>query len=403
MELKDRLALFQEMVLCCHNLYFWTYDLELNLLETNCPDVEMVQHMFHMGDGREVLLAYAEEHRKPIIMSNAFGLMWIAIPQHADNGWGRVYILGPFFTADLSEQVLETTLERFKLNDVIYAQAEHFLQSLPILSQSRYFEYAVMLYYCITGERISISDLHYQESEEAEQHTKPAAGHTADIHGTYAMEQEMVRLVREGNLNYQKHMSRMAVTGTIGKLSDDPDRQMKNAMLVCIVLFSRAAIEGGLSPEISLTLTDHYFQGVENCKNMQELQTLARTMQDDFVMRVHRIRNSSISRPIQEVCDYINLHLEENPSLEQIARSTKYSKCYLSRKFKEEMGVSVGAFVMNRRLERATDLLKSNSLTVKEICERLKFCSSSYLAKQFKAVYGVIPSEWREQNISEAK
>lgn len=403
MELENRLALFREMVLCCHDLYFWAYDLELNLLETNCPDVEMVQHMFHMGDGRDTLLAYVRENSDPIIMSNSFGLMWIAIPRRDTDGWGKIYILGPFFTADLSEQVLETALKRFKLSEVIYQQAAHFLQSLPILSLNRYCEYAIMMHYCITGQRISVSDLHFQESEQAERLAAPAAKRTADIHGTYALEQEMVRMVREGNLNFQKHMSRIAVTGTLGKLSDDPDRQMKNAVLVCIILFSRAAIEGGLSPEISMTLTDHYFQGVEACKSMQELQTLARTMQDDFVMRVHRIQSSALSRPIQEVCDYINLHLEENPSLAQVARSTKYSESYLSRKFKEEMGLPVGVYIMRRRLERATHLLRSNKLTVKEVGERLKFCSASNFSKHFKAVYGVVPSEWREQHTEKGK
>ena len=403
MELESRLSLFREMVMCCHNLYFWTYDLELNLLDTNCPDVEIVQNMFHMGDGRDTLRAYAADHSQPIIMTNMFGLMWIAIPQHDENAWGRIYILGPFFTSDLSEQILKAALARFKLSEPIYKQAELFLRSLPLLSHNRSYEYAIMLYYCITGERISVSDLYYQESENAEQHTRPAVKRTADIHGTYAMEQEMVRMVREGNLNIQKHMDRIAVTGTLGKLSKDPERQMKNAMLVCIVLFSRAAIEGGLSPEVALTLTDHYFQGVEDCKNMQELQTLSKTMQNDFVMRVHRIRNSAVSRPIQEVCDYIDLHLEENPSLNIISEHTKYSESYLSRKFREEMGVPVGAFIMRRRLERAADLLHDNKLTVKEIGERLKFCSSSNFSRHFKAVYGVVPSEWREQHMKKGE
>ena len=403
MELENRLILFREMVQCCHNLYFWTYDMDMKLLESNCSDVEMIRNMFHMGDGRETLLAYAQENSKPIIMTNTFGLMWVAIPHRFDNGWGRIYILGPFFTADLSETALEEALARFKLNHAIVEHARQFLQSLPILSHSRLFEYAIMMYYCITGERITVSDLHFQESEPTIRSSSLSSPQAADVHGTYAMEQEMVRMVREGNLNYQKHMSRMAVTGTIGKLSEDPDRQMKNAVLVCVILFSRAAIEGGLSPEIAMTLTDYYFQGVENCKNMQELQTLARTMQDDFVMRVHRIRNSSLSKPIQDVCDYIDLHLDENPCLAQIAKSTKYSECYLSRKFKEETGISVGTHVMNRRLERVTDLLQNNSLTIREICERLKFCSSSYLSKQFKAAYGMTPTEWREQHKQAAK
>lgn len=403
MDIEQRLALFREMVLCCHNLYFWTYDLELNLLETNCPDVEMVQHMFHMGNGRETLLSYAEEHSEPIIMTNALGLIWIAIPQHTEDSWGRIYFLGPFLAADLSEEKMKAALSKFRVNAAVFEQAEHFLQSLPILSLNRYFEYAVMMHYCITGERISVSDLHFQESEEAGQLSGQKVKQTTDIHGTYAMEQEMVRMVREGNLNIQKHISRMAVTGNIGKLSDDPHQQMKNALFVCITLFSRAAIEGGLSPEVSLTLSDHYFQSVETCKNMQELQVIARTMQDDYVMRVHRIRNSTVSKPIQEVCDYINLHLEENPSLNRISRHAKYSESYLSRKFREEMGVPVGTYIMQRRLERATDLLRNNKLTIKEISERLNFCSTSNFSKHFKDVYGVVPSEWREQNAKKGK
>ena len=201
-------------------------------------------------------------------------------------------------------------------------------------------------------------------------------------------------MVREGDLNYQKHLSRLAISGTVGKLSDNPDRHAKNAVLVCIILLSRAAIEGGLSPEIAMTLTDHYFQSVENCQNMQELQEIARTMQDDFVQRVHRARHSHLSGPVLEVCDYINLHIENSPSLGEIAEQLKYSKYYLSHKFEKEMGLSIGSYMMQRRLEKAANLLRSSSLTVKQVGEQLHFCSPSYFSKQFKAVYGVTPSEW---------
>ena len=255
--------------------------------------------------------------------------------------------------------------------------------------------YAIMLYYCITGERILVSDLHYQESEAPAQRAERGKSRRTDVHGTYAMEQEMVRMVREGNLDYQKQISRLAVTGNIGKLSDDTDRQMKNAVLVCIVLFSRAAIEGGVPPEIAMTLTDHYFQSVEACRGMQELQTIARTMQDDFVQRVHKARQSKLSRPIQECCDYLDIHLEEELTLKEMAGRLGYSEYYLSHKFRQEMGISFRDHLTRRRLSRAPDLLRNTSLTVREISERLHFCSQSYFAEQFRAVYGVSPSEWR--------
>ncbi len=56
-------------------------------------------------------------------------------------------------------------------------------------------------------------------------------------------------------------MNRLAMSGSMGTLAGgNGSRQMKNAVLACIVLFSRAAIEGGLSPKVVMTLTDHFFR-----------------------------------------------------------------------------------------------------------------------------------------------
>ena len=206
----------------------------------------------------------------------------------------------------------------------------------------------------------------------------------------------MVRLVREGNLDYVRHLDRMTLTGTIGQLSNgDPDRQMKNTVLVCIVLFSRAAIEGGLSPEIALTLTDHYFQSVEACRSLPDLVELTRTMQDDFVRRVHRIRSSRLSQPIRECCEYLSLHLDESLTMRDMARRLGYSESHFSRKFKQETGKLFKDYLLARRLERALDLLRSSRLSIREISEQLHFCSPSYFAEQFRAVYGMSPGRWR--------
>ena len=207
----------------------------------------------------------------------------------------------------------------------------------------------------------------------------------------------MVRMVREGNLDIQKHMNRLAVTGSIGKLAgSDPSRQMKNAVLVCIVLFSRAAIEGGLSPEIAMTLTDHYFQSVEACHSVTELTEIATTMQNDFVQRVHRCRTQRLSKPIAELCDYIHLHLEEELTLHGMAEQLKYSEYYLSRKFKQEIGTTVKDYIRSIRLEQAKLLLIDPSLEIRDISERLHFCSQSYFAESFRRQYGLSPSDWRQ-------
>lgn len=394
---EDRLELFQGMLLCCHDLYLWIYDEELNLIRSNCPDAASVGGLFTASSVREPLLDSARRHSNPIIMSSDLGNQWVAVPEKEDGVLRRVYILGPFFTDAVTEGDMEKKLRDAQLSPTVRKSAVDFLRRMPVISLSRIYEYTIMLYYCLTGKKISVSDLHYQESE-ARPPRAVDQGQIADAHGTYEMEREMVRMVREGDLNFQRHMSKLAVSGSLGKLSNgDPLRQMKNAVLVCVVLFSRAAIEGGLSPELSMTLTDQFFQSVEACRSISELHEIATTMQNDFVQRVHRVRAKEHSRLIMECCDYIQLHVEEDLSLKQIAEALKYSEYYLSRKFKEEMGVTFREYLRGQKLERAKALLRDNSLTVRDISEKLHFCSQSYFTESFRAAYGISPSQWREQ------
>lgn len=42
-----KLMLFQEIVCCCHNFYLWTFDEELHLIQSNCPDNELLQQWFY--------------------------------------------------------------------------------------------------------------------------------------------------------------------------------------------------------------------------------------------------------------------------------------------------------------------------------------------------------------------
>lgn len=318
-------------------------------------------------------------------------------PYFLDNELLRFYILGPFFVDDIPPKSLEAQLNKHNLSVPLRQEFMLFLHKLPVISLSRIFEYAIMLYFCITEKKITVSALRYHEN------TRKINGEfiqreSMDAHGTYKGEQEMLRMVREGDLNYQSHMNKMSITGHLGKLSNgDPLRQMKNAVLVCITLFSRAAIEGGLTPEVSYTLTDHYFQSVEACTAITDLVEIAHTMQDDFIQRVHRCRTSSLSQPVRACCEYISLHLEDRLSLSMLARQTGYTENYLSKKFKRETSLTPNEYIRRQRLEQAAFLLRTTQDDVQNISERLQFCSQSYFADHFRRYFGVTPTEYRKQ------
>lgn len=397
MVLSDRLELFHNMLRCCHELYLWSYDSEMNLLGSSCPEEPVVSALLAIGDHLDSTRAHAEANRAPLLLSNEMGLMWIADPERDEKALRRIHILGPFFIDSVSTRALEQRMGGMGLSAALQTEAMRFFRALPVISLSRALEYAIMLHYCVCGERIGISDMNYWENDQAD--NVPDTG-TGDLHGTYEAEQEMLRMVREGDWQSLKgHMDRMSTLGTLGKLSnDDSMRQLQNAVEVCITLFSRAAIEGGLAPEVSYTLTDHYFQRVEACASIAELTDVSMTMQEDFVQRVARCRRDpSLSKPVRACIDYIDLHLEDELTLQTLAGISGYSEYYISKRFKKETGETPKEYIRKKRLERAKFLLRASSADIQNISDRLRFYSQSYFSEVFRKEYGITPTGWREQ------
>lgn len=393
--IEQRLNLFSEMLLCCHNLYLWQYDSGFYLIRSNCPQHATVSNLFGMLRGGKLIEKELVNQETPLLLTNDIGLMWITQPQIEDGEPVRLHVLGPFFLDDMSPKSIEVKLRHQSLTDALRRSALEFLQQLPIISLNRVFEYAIMLHYCVTGQTIRVSDLRYDDQNST--NLPATSDDQLSAHGTYEAEQEMLRIVREGDIaNFRSHMDRLSITGRMGKLSDDdPLRQMKNAVITCLVLFSRAAMEGGLDPEVSYALSDRYFQNIEACDSVPALVEITLPMQEDYIRRVHNLRISGLSRSIQACCDYINLHLEESLDLPTLAQQAGYSEYYLSRKFKKETGIPPSEYIRRKRLERAAHMLRTTGEDVQKISTRLQFSSQSYFSECFRKQYGQTPTAYR--------
>ena len=271
-------------------------------------------------------------------------------------------------------------------------------RELPPVMPPLMYQYALMLHCTVTGEKLGLSDILHRAIHGK---TEPEKAQARDRVRTWQAERSMLKMVRDGNLGYARAFNQASALSKGVPLEDaDGLRQAKTSVIVFTSLCTRAAIEGGLSPEEAYSLGDGYIKRIEDSAVLSEIASLSYGMYADFVERVHNKKvNKNLSSPIRAVCDFIELHAEEPFTRGDLAERAGYSEQYLRRKFTEETGISLPDYIRTIRLERAKDLLVNSSLTIQEISERLQFSSRGHFSESFLKHVGKTPAKFRETNL----
>lgn len=125
------------------------------------------------------------------------------------------------------------------------------------------------------------------------------------------------------------------------------------------------------------------------------------TIIDRLLLICKHISSNAESRKISilEIQKYINSHISETMSLQDISKRYYVSKEHLSRLFKKETGVSVQKYINDKKIEYAKNLLRNHSTiamsTVSVLCG---FMDMHYFYRVFKNTTGLTPKQYQEQN-----
>lgn len=100
---------------------------------------------------------------------------------------------------------------------------------------------------------------------------------------------------------------------------------------------------------------------------------------------------------VERAVAWMHGHPEEALTADVLARRVGTSPRNLSRRFKEELGVTPAAFLLRVRMERAAALLTSTTWGVQEVAARVGYESTSHFGRAFRSVHGCAPGVWRER------
>lgn len=377
---------------------------EFHIVQSNSEFLDKFQLLFQLDGGDSMESIHDEsiisQLKAPQIFTNSIGMTWISEVLVKNGKVERIFVLGPAVLDDYSTKIIND-----RLNELNFAvSGKHIfmdlMKQIPVISLSRFQNYGVMLHRCVTGETILADDILYPDLETEK---KNEAISPEDVfqnrHGTYAVEQEFLKLLEEGNYDCLEVKDKMRRSGEGAKLSGgDFMRQAKNSVIIMVTLCARAAIRGGLSSETALELSDQYIQAVEEADTLAKIKEINQRMLKDYVTRVHRLKlDDGISVSIKRSCDYIQSHLNEEIDIHLLASQMGYTDYYFSSKFKREMGCSVRDYLMNQRVARAKEMLLDGNIPIQRISDVLGFGTQSYFGKIFKKLSGMSPGEYREQ------
>uniref|UniRef100_B0T953 Transcriptional regulator, AraC family n=1 Tax=Caulobacter sp. (strain K31) TaxID=366602 RepID=B0T953_CAUSK len=111
-------------------------------------------------------------------------------------------------------------------------------------------------------------------------------------------------------------------------------------------------------------------------------------------------RGGLTPRHLKQVIDYMDAHLGEAISPRDLGDLVHFSPSHLGRAFKVSMGVSPYAWLIERRVRRAAELLLDPQRSIAEVALAVGFSDQPHFTRAFARVFGASPGAWRRQSLA---
>lgn len=395
--LRPEVSLLRDTFQAVVRLEFWVYGPDGHLASTNSRAL-VLHETLAARNSLEAIVSHFRSSRAPLYLSTEFGISWGAVGQfHEDGTLLHIYVLGPAICEDISSSSVEQRMQELHIPLDFREPFAQYLTQMPLVVVNNMFTYIRMLHYGANAEAVLNSDIQTLSRYWAPQ---KSGGPRTERQRTWQAEMRLLRMVQEGNMDYRRALADASTfsCGVRVHLGNHLRRAQVSGVAFT-TLCTRAAILGGVTPELAYTRGDTYIQSLMECQSAAGVLSVNHAMYEDFIHMVRKARQGDrTSTPVRTCRDYIELHLEEPLTLADMAARIGYTEYYLSRKFKQELGVSIGAYIKSARIERAKTLLLSSDLSVAQISDQLHFCNRTYFATEFRKIIGQTPAQYRKLN-----
>jgi transcriptional regulator GlxA family with amidase domain len=108
-------------------------------------------------------------------------------------------------------------------------------------------------------------------------------------------------------------------------------------------------------------------------------------------------RRALLGWQIRRVNDYVDAHLSGRILVSDLSAIVQRSEAHFARAFKKTCGLSPHAYVLRRRLERASHLMLVSDDSLSDIAVACGMTDQAHLCKIFRQMRGQTPAAWRRE------
>ena len=97
--------------------------------------------------------------------------------------------------------------------------------------------------------------------------------------------------------------------------------------------------------------------------------------------------------------NYIDAHINEKITLDDISSNLYISKSHIERTFKEEYNQTPLAYCANQKISQVASMLVTTNYSISHIAQLFGYSDVKYMSKIFKKIKGKTPTEYRREKL----
>ena len=140
------------------------------------------------------------------------------------------------------------------------------------------------------------------------------------------------------------------------------------------------------------------YRSIYKMSNVEQIVSWLGSFSEQLALVFEQRRQDHKNHIVTNVRKYINEHLREHLSLNEVAAMFGISPSYLSQLFSKYNETGFSEYINTCKINEAKRLLKEENLKVYEVADMLGFESAFYFSKVFKKLEGISPSEYINTN-----